>query len=327
MPRVFISYARHDLIPVQQIEHALQTQDIAVWRDQESIYGGQQWPKVIGEAIAAHDYVLLVWSKSAAQSHFVAFEWNTAIALRKTILPCLLDDTPLPPALSAVNAIDVRQLDEALPRILPALKQPVPAPDHARTTDVIAHLRSLAPAEPEEVVEAARSIFAQQGWSVQGNVYQAAGDLHLTIAQPETKPTKTIVEKWQTWVALFVGVLTITSLAADLPGKICKIFVISLPRAMPCQVRAHIENAGTLGSHQVTFSYIEISGSKQTRQFPLSETGKAEIEIAARQRKNWTLTLVQPDGSIALKFSQKGCPDAKQNIPLGPQSTLVLQPG
>jgi hypothetical protein len=233
MPRVFISYARHDLIPVQQIEHALQTQDIAVWRDQESIYGGQQWPKVIGEAIAAHDYVLLVWSKSAAQSHFVAFEWNTAIALRKTILPCLLDDTPLPPALSAVNAIDVRQLDEALPRILPALKQPVPAPDHARTTDVIAHLRSLAPAEPEEVVEAARSIFAQQGWSVQGNVYQAAGDLHLTIAQPETKPTKTIVEKWQTWVALFVGVLTITSLAADLPGKIRKIFA---PLGSPVQV-------------------------------------------------------------------------------------------
>ena len=35
---------------------------------------------------------------------------------------------------------------------------------------------------------------------------------------------KTIVEKWQTWVALFVGILTITSLAADLPGKIRKIF-------------------------------------------------------------------------------------------------------
>ena len=224
MPRVFISYTRHDLNPVKKIERSLQAHDIAVWRDQESIYGGQQWPKAIGEAIAAHDYVLLVWSKSAAQSHFVEFEWNSAIALRKTILPCLLDDTPLPPALSAVNAIDVRQLDDALPRILHALQQPLPTPDPARTTNVIAQLRSLAPAEPEEMVEAARSIFAQQGWSVQGNVYQAAGDIHLTIAQPETKPAKTIVEKWQTWVALFVGVLTITSLAADLPGKIRKIF-------------------------------------------------------------------------------------------------------
>jgi len=47
----------------------------------------------------------------------VEFEWNSAIALRKTILPCLLDDAPLPPALSAINAIDMRQLDDALPRI------------------------------------------------------------------------------------------------------------------------------------------------------------------------------------------------------------------
>jgi hypothetical protein len=59
---------------------------------------------------------------------------------------------------------------------------------------------------------------------VQGNVYQAAGDFHLTITQLETKPAKTIVGKWQTWVALFVGLLLITSLAADLPGKIRKIF-------------------------------------------------------------------------------------------------------
>jgi hypothetical protein len=54
-------------------------------------------------------------------------------------------------------------------------------------------------------------------------IYQAAGDFHLTIVQPEAKPAKTIVEKWQTWVALFVGVLTITSLSADLPGKIRKL--------------------------------------------------------------------------------------------------------
>jgi len=170
---------------------------------------------------------LLVWSKSAAQSHFVEFEWNSAIALRKTILPCLLDDAPLPPSLSAVNAIDVRKLDDALLRILQALQRPVPSPDPARSADVIAQLRSLAQAEPEEVVEATRCIFAQQGWSVQGNVYQTAGDFHLTIAQPETKPVKTIVEKWQTWVALFVGLLTITSLAADLPGKIRKIFALN----------------------------------------------------------------------------------------------------
>ena len=60
MPRVFISYSRDDLSTAQQLEGALQAHDIAVWRDQESIYGGQQWPKIIGDTIAANDYVLLV---------------------------------------------------------------------------------------------------------------------------------------------------------------------------------------------------------------------------------------------------------------------------
>jgi TIR domain len=67
MPQVFISYARHDLSAIEPLESTLLAHDIAVWRDQESIYGGQKWPKAIGEAIAAHDYVVLVWSKSAAQ--------------------------------------------------------------------------------------------------------------------------------------------------------------------------------------------------------------------------------------------------------------------
>jgi hypothetical protein len=192
-------------------------------------YGGEQWPKAIGEAIATNDCFLLVWSNSAAQSHFVEFEWNSAIALRKTILPCLLDDTPLPPALSAINALDVRQLDDALPRLLQALQQSVAPPDPRRSADVIAQLRSLPPTGPEEVVQAAKTSFAQQGWSVQGNVYQAARDINLTIAQAEAKPAKSLVERWQTWVALFVGVLTITTLAADLPGKIRKIFVPDEP--------------------------------------------------------------------------------------------------
>jgi hypothetical protein len=138
--------------------------------------------------------------------------------------PCGLDDTPLPPALSAINRIDARQLDDALPRILQGLRRPGPPPDAASRAEVIAQLRSVASTQPEEVVQTAKILFAQQGWSVQGNVYQAAGDIHLTIAQPEAKPEKSLLERWQTWVALFVGVLTITTLAADLSGKLHKTF-------------------------------------------------------------------------------------------------------
>ena len=116
MAKVFLSYARRDLPSLQAVLQDLAAHGIAVWRDQDNLYGGQRWPKAIGEAIAVHDVLLLVWSQEAAASHFVEFEWNTALALQKRILPCLLDQTPLPPALSAINGIDARQPHEAFPR-------------------------------------------------------------------------------------------------------------------------------------------------------------------------------------------------------------------
>ena len=95
MPSVFLSYARADLEIVQQLEQGLIQNNVSVWRDQEKIRGGQKWPKVLGEKIASNDYFLLAWSKHALDSHFVEFEWCTAVALKKTIIPCLLDNTPL----------------------------------------------------------------------------------------------------------------------------------------------------------------------------------------------------------------------------------------
>ena len=96
MPTIFLSYSRADLPLIEQLEAQLKShQDISIWRDQEQIYGGQKWPKVLGEAIAAQDVFLLAWSKNAAASHFVEFEWCTAIALKKTIVLYLLDSSSL----------------------------------------------------------------------------------------------------------------------------------------------------------------------------------------------------------------------------------------
>ncbi|MGH8488760.1 MAG: toll/interleukin-1 receptor domain-containing protein [Gammaproteobacteria bacterium] len=80
------------------IERELRAAQVSVWRDQDKLYGGQRWPKALSEAIAAQDYLLLCWSKSAAASTNVELEWCAALALKKTIIPCLLDDAPLPPS-------------------------------------------------------------------------------------------------------------------------------------------------------------------------------------------------------------------------------------
>jgi hypothetical protein len=161
MPKLFISYARDDLPIVQKLEQTLVAHGTAVWRDQASIYGGQQWPKAMGEAIAAHDGLVLIWSKHAAASHFVEFEWNTAVALQKTILPCLLDETPLPPALRAINGIDIRVFDHALPKILQVVQRLEATANATHSTDVLEQLRDMAPVEPEQVAQAVRTIWTE----------------------------------------------------------------------------------------------------------------------------------------------------------------------
>ena len=196
---------------------------ITVWRDQDSLYGGQHWPKAIGEAIAAHDVLLLVWSQEAAASHFVEFEWNTALALQKSVLPCLLDQTPLPPALRAINGIDARLPHEALPKILDALQQPVTPSKAEQKARVIATLEGITTTDPAEVVQTAKAMFMQQGWHVQGNVYQAAGDIHVTLA-PSPQPARSWLEKWQTWVVFLAALLSLITVALVLPTRIWETF-------------------------------------------------------------------------------------------------------
>ena len=115
MPSVFLSYSREDLPLIEQLEAQLKKHsEISIWRDQEKIYGGQKWPKVLGEAIADQDVVLLAWSKHAAAFHFVEFEWCTALAQKKTIIPCLLDSTAMPLSLAATQGIFQTSLSSSM---------------------------------------------------------------------------------------------------------------------------------------------------------------------------------------------------------------------
>lgn len=243
MPSLFISYSRQDLSIVEPIEEALLANGHTVWRDLESIRGGEQWPKVMGEAIASRDVILLVWSQHAATSHFVEFEWNTALALKKIIVPCLLDDTPLPPSLRAINAIFCKNLETALPRVLQALQQPLPARNASHAEAVINKLQTIRSTAPEQVVQAAKTLFAQQHWNVQGNVYQAAGDINVTLAPPAEKPEKKLLERWQTWLTLIGGFLAILAAVTELPEKVAKMYelVVSNPKADSTQAPAEVK--------------------------------------------------------------------------------------
>jgi len=83
----FLSYSREDLRQAEQIAGHIAATGITVWCDQEQLHVGQTWPKALGEAIAASDALLLLWSSRAAGSAFVELEWCTALALKNCECP------------------------------------------------------------------------------------------------------------------------------------------------------------------------------------------------------------------------------------------------
>jgi hypothetical protein len=208
MNKLFLSYAREDLEWAEELSQQLQDQGVVVLQDKVSLFAGQKWPKKLGEAIAANDFFLLVWSKAAAQSCFVEFEWTTATALKKPVLACPLDNTPLPLPLRSVQSFHLKEpLQLSIPDLLHTLKQPFLQPTVEHREEVIAKLAEVSSDNPQEVIRQAQNLFHQQGWTVEGSVYQASGDLHNNTVEKGKDKFK--LDRWVkivTLVSLLIGI-------------------------------------------------------------------------------------------------------------------------
>lgn len=66
---------------------------------------GSRWRPTIAAMLLSAQTVLIFWSASAAASPEVAAEWRIALAGPARVVPVLLDNTPLPPDLAALQAI------------------------------------------------------------------------------------------------------------------------------------------------------------------------------------------------------------------------------
>ncbi len=218
MPRVFISYTKGDDEIVAQLHKRLEDQGVAVWRDQASLYGGDAWPKALGEAVRDHDFFLLCWSERAKDSHFVEREWNTAVALKKPIIPYFLDETPLPAVLSSINGVRTEG------EILTALEAPIPRVGAEEQGRVVRELGAVKETDPFEVAKVIRATFFQPVMNVQGTVIQVAGDYVAGTTEPALPEKPKPLEKWQTWATLIVALLTTTTLLLDVPEKLANLW-------------------------------------------------------------------------------------------------------
>ena len=208
MAGIFLSYSRSDLKAAQTLQAMLEAEGVKVWRDQESIYAGEKWPKAMGEGIAGQSLFVLLWSHKAATSHFVEFEWNTAIALKKTIIPVVLDDTSLPPLLRAINAVSFSSPPETKNRILQQL-QKSPQNRDMQQKQVLKKLEDIQNKSPKEVNKITQSLYHQEGWTVQGNVYHISGEnVNISMGENENITPKKWYKRWETWVASVATVVT-----------------------------------------------------------------------------------------------------------------------
>ncbi|MFQ5627963.1 MAG: toll/interleukin-1 receptor domain-containing protein [bacterium] len=159
MPTTFISYNRQDIDFVEQIEHALQENEITTWREKGELYGEKGWPKVIGEAIESHNNFLAVWSKNSAISHIVEFEWNMAILLQRKILAVSLDDSAFRDNMRPTYSVSWLNSENPVKDLLNAIHTPMAEIDTNSIQGVLKKLSRFNETKPAQVTRKMRIVY------------------------------------------------------------------------------------------------------------------------------------------------------------------------
>ena len=90
--KVFVSYSTHDLAQVEKLQQQLVNNPVELFVAEHSVSPSQDLARAINIAIEQCDLFVLIWSKKAESSAWVSQEIGKATALRKKILPLLLDE-------------------------------------------------------------------------------------------------------------------------------------------------------------------------------------------------------------------------------------------
>ena len=99
MTDAFISHSSANRSTAVRIEKALEADGLSVWLDDSEIRLGVLLGEELQQSIRGARVLLLLWSAPAAESRWVATEWLTAYHVHRFIIPCSLDQTPLPQCL------------------------------------------------------------------------------------------------------------------------------------------------------------------------------------------------------------------------------------
>jgi hypothetical protein len=214
-PRVFISHSWDEKAQASELERALDAAGAEVWVDHREVRGGDNFPKRISDALGWCNTLLLLWSGRSATSSWVEQEWTNAVALRKSIIPCTLDETPLPSILANRRHINFQDAARGVAELLDALDIAVtdrgPESNHEASGGMVS-LRSkpvedLSDAGVQEMLKnlhfrkhryenaASESQKVVIDWTA-GLMWQQSGSSEMSFAGPQHYIAELIKEKF-----------------------------------------------------------------------------------------------------------------------------------
>lgn len=131
--QIFISYARKDARFAGELAEALRDSGIKVWLDADQLIPGQDFFLEIRKAVAESDLLIVIFSKVATASNWIAREAELAVQAGIPVAPVILESSAaleLPASIRSIQYADlsnvpeterIHQLVEQILRILPRL--------------------------------------------------------------------------------------------------------------------------------------------------------------------------------------------------------------
>lgn len=123
---IFMSYSRRELGFVDDLVKKLEGENYNVWLDYRALIPGSPWNVQIEKGLKDADTVLLVVSKAAVASEYVALEWRHFLETSKRVILLIFEAVDLPAELEKFEWVDFRGSYQAgLKELFSQLKKPI----------------------------------------------------------------------------------------------------------------------------------------------------------------------------------------------------------
>jgi len=91
---IFISYPRQEKEWVRNLVKALSEQGLKVWYDETEMRPGDSFIKQFEEGLRKSSNVVIIITREATRSNWMALELGAALGLHKPLIPIVSEDVP-----------------------------------------------------------------------------------------------------------------------------------------------------------------------------------------------------------------------------------------